>query len=89
MESGADNRAEAVAAGCFQEMDQPVEPIGIGESQVFAAGFGRFLAEGFDGAHSLHHRVVGMYMEVNKRFRISDFGFRMWNVRGRLLGGVG
>ena len=77
LQGGADNRAEAMLAGCFQEMDQPVEPIGIGEGQVFTTGFCRFLAEGFYGAYSLHHRVVGMYMEVDEGFRISDFGFRM------------
>ena len=72
LERGADNRAQAMVTGCFQEMDQPVEPIGIGEGQVFTTGFCCLLAEGFYGAHALHHRVVGMNVQVNEGFRVSE-----------------
>ena len=61
-----DDRADAVPAGGFLEVDRAAEVVGVGEGEGVHSPGGRRLRQGFGGSHSPAQGVVGVGVQVNE-----------------------
>jgi hypothetical protein len=61
------NGVKPLFLGCFDEIDQTVEAVGVGESKAVHALLFGGVAELFKGGHTPSWGVVGVDVEMNKR----------------------